>query len=85
MRQYVKIDLTHNEAQIALARCEVAFKIAHPTNSFSCNMNPEETLCWVLTTPYSRVEVGGAVLDIEVGSNLRASNETKEWAQGTLN
>lgn len=79
MKRYVKLNCTHDGFDAALATCRTAFSAAHPGNVFSVTEDPDGANCWVLTTTDAAVSVGGAVLDIQDGSNSRARTDVAAW------
>lgn len=80
MTRYVKLDTEHTGHAAALAACQTAFVAAYPRNLLSVIASPDGTLCWVKTTTAADLTIGGAVLDIQDGSNSRAGADVAVWS-----
>lgn len=77
--RYVKLTQAHGGYAAVLATCRTAFLAAHPNNDFSMTQQPEGALVWVKTTTGADLSLGGAVLDIQDGSNSRARTDVAAW------
>ena len=72
--KYVKIDLSHEDADALLAGLRSHFA-AQTGNALSVAPNTAGTLAWVKAADDATVSIGGAVLDIQSGSNSRAKSD----------
>lgn len=79
MNKYVKIKMDHEDTDSVLQVCYSSFKSAYPKNVLSVVRSPDGLLGWAKVPIETPVSLGGAVLDIEEGTNDRASRDCKLW------